>query len=89
MILKSLKEAFPSKEQFYSSLTSKTISDKEYQHVLNVSNKFETKTMKDYHDLHLKCDILLLVDVSEKFLKNSLKNCGLCPSHYLSASGRS
>ena len=23
---------------------------------LNVWNKFEIKAMKDYHDLHLKCD---------------------------------
>ena len=43
------------------------------------------KTMKDYHDLYLKCDVLLLADVFEKFRNNSLKNYGLCPSHYLSA----
>ena len=36
--------------------------------------------MKDYHDLYLKCDILLLADVLEKFRYNSLKNYGLCPS---------
>ena len=41
--------------------------------------------MKDYHDLYLKCEVLLLVDVFEKFRNNSLKNYGLCPSHYLSA----
>ena len=40
--------------------------------------------MKDYHDLYLKCDVLLLPDVFEKFRKNNLKNYGLCPSHYLS-----
>ena len=45
--------------------------------------------MKDYHDLYLKCGILLLAyvfdDVFEKFRYNSLKNYGLCASHYLSA----
>ena len=41
--------------------------------------------MKDYHDMYLKCDVLLLADVFEKFRNNSLKNYGLCPSHYLSA----
>ena len=25
------------------------------------------KTRKDYHDLHLKCDLLLLADVFERF----------------------
>ena len=42
------------------------------------------KTMKDYHELHLKCDVLLLADVFEKFRNNSLNNYGLSPSHYLS-----
>ena len=43
--------------------------------------------MKYSHDLYLKCDVLLLDDVLEKFWNNSLNNCGLCPSHYLSAPG--
>ena len=42
------------------------------------------KTMKDYHNLFLKCDVLLLGDVFEEFIKNSIKNYGLCPSYYLS-----
>ena len=41
--------------------------------------------MKDYQDLYLKCDVLLLADVFEKCRNNSLNNYGLCPSHYLSA----
>ena len=36
--------------------------------------------MKDYHDLHLKCDVLLLADVFGKFRNNSLKNYELCPT---------
>ena len=45
------------------------------------------KTMKDYHDLYLKCDVLLLADVFEKFRNNILKNYRLSPSNYLSTSG--
>ena len=41
--------------------------------------------MKDYHNFYFKCDILLLADLFEKYRNNSLKNYGLCPSHYLSA----
>ena len=67
------------------SLTGREISDKEYDHVFKVLNKYEMKTMKDYHDLYLKWDVLLLADVFEKFRNNSLKNYGLCPSYYLSA----
>ena len=35
------------------------------------------KTMKDYQDLQLKCDVLFSVDVSWKVIKNSLKNYGV------------
>ena len=81
------KEKLPSKGKFYSSLTSRKITDKEFEHVLNVWNKFEMKTMGDYHDLHLKCDVSFLADEFEKFRNNSLKNYGPCPSHYLSSPG--
>ena len=47
------------------------------------------KIMKDYGDLYLKCDILLLADVFEKFRNNNLRNFGLCPSNYLSTPGLS
>ena len=46
------------------------------------------KPIKNYHDLHLKCDVLLLADVLEKF-SNSIKNYGLCPNHFLRASALS
>ena len=83
-ILKSLRKNYLAK--FYSLLTDRKISDKEYEDVLNLWNKFDMKTVKDYHDLYLKkYDILLLADVFGKFRNNSLKNYGLCPSYYLSA----
>ena len=79
------KEELPWKEKFYGSLIGKKISDKEYEHVLKVWKKFKVKKMKDYHDLYLKCGVLLLADVFEKFRNNSSKSYGLCLSHYLSA----
>ena len=42
------------------------------------------KTMKDYHDLYLKWDVLLLAKVFLKNRKNSIKNYELCSSHYFS-----
>ena len=41
--------------------------------------------MKKYHDLQLKCDVLLLADVFERFRYGKIKNDGLCPSHFFSA----
>ena len=59
---------------FYSLLRSKKNSDKEYEHGLKVWNKFGMKTIKDYHDLNLKCDVSLLAVVFEKFRNDGLKN---------------
>ena len=70
-----MNETLPSKNKFYSSLSSKGISDKDYQHALRVCNKFEMKTIKDYHDLHLICDILVLADVFEKLGNNPANIC--------------
>ena len=50
------REVLPRKERFYCSLTEWKISDNKYQNGLNDWKKFEMKNMKDYYDLHLKCD---------------------------------
>ena len=78
------KGELSSKEKFYSLLSDRKINDKGYEHVINIWGNFEMKTIKDYHNLYVKCDVLLFADVFEKFKNNSLGNYGLCPSHYLS-----
>ena len=52
-------------------------------------DRFNTKNMGDYHDHYLKKDVLLLADVSEKFIDTCLKYYGLDPCHYFSAPGLS
>ena len=47
------------------------------------------ETIKNYPNFYLKFDVLLLVDVFERFRNNSLRNYGLHPSHHLSALGLS
>ena len=44
-------ETLPSKNKFYSSLSSKEISKREYLYAFEVWDKFEMNTIKDYHDL--------------------------------------
>ena len=46
---------------------------------------FQMKTIKYYHNVYIKCDVLLLANVFEKFRKSSSEKYGSCLVHYLSA----
>ena len=65
----NFKEGLPSKDEFYSTLTNRAVSDKNFEHVLNVWKSFKIKTMKNYHGLYLNVDVLLLARLFEAFLK--------------------
>ena len=45
------------------------------------------KTMRDYHDIYLKTDVLFLANVFEKFINTCLEYYGLDPCHYFSSPG--
>ena len=77
----------PPKEEFYSKLNDECISDDDYQHAINVRNTFKCKTIRDYHDLYLKSDVLLLADVFENFRKTCLYHYNLDPAHYYTSPG--
>ena len=77
----------PPKEEFYSKLNDEDISDEDYQHAKKMWNTFRCKTIKDYHDLYLKSDVLLLADVFENFRKNCIKHYNLDPVHYYTSPG--
>ena len=47
------------------------------------------KTFREYHDLYLKIDVLLLSDVFEKFRDVCYKSYGLDPLHYYTSPGLS
>ena len=80
-------ECLPPKEEFYSKLNNKHISDSDYEHAQKVWREFEIKNMKEYHDLYLDCDVLLLADVFETFRDVCLKNYKLDPVWYYTAPG--
>ena len=79
----------PIQEKFYNKLTDKDITKKQYHHAKKVWDVFGCTTLKDYHDIYLKTDVLLLADVFEKFRKMCMRNYGLDPAHYYTAPGLS
>ena len=81
------EKQLPPKEEFYSKLNDEDITDDDYQHAIRVWNTFGCKTMRDYHDLYLKSDVLLLADVFENFRKTCLKHYNLDPAHYFTSPG--
>ena len=79
----------PLQENFYSTLTMQHITDEDYKHAQNVWNTFGMSTMKDYHDLHLQTDILLLADCFENFRRKCLDFYKLDPAHFYTTPGLS
>ena len=79
--------SLPPKEAFHSVLNDSGISEEDYQHAQNVWETFKMKTMRDYHDLYLKSDVLLLSDVFENFRDVCLDNYHLDPAFYYTAPG--
>ena len=75
----------PPREAFYSNLSGKGITEKDYKHAGDVWNSFKMKTFKEYHELYNITDVLLLADVFENFRDLCLKIYGLDPVYYFTA----
>ena len=73
------------KLDLYSILNDQHITNEEYDHVRKVWKTFNIKTMGEYHDLYLNCDVLLLADVFESFRKTCLQYYKLDPCHYFTS----
>ena len=81
--------SLPSKDGFYNQLSEEHISDEDYKHAQKVWKTFGCKTIKDYHDLYLKTDVLLLVDVMTEFRRVCKEIYGLDALHYYTSPGLS
>ena len=77
----------PPREAFYSKLSGRGITEKNYKHAGDVWNSFNMKIFKEYHELYNITDILLLADVFENFRDLCLKIYGLDPVYYFTAPG--
>ncbi len=79
--------SLPPKDAFYSQLSGSGISDKDYVHTQKVWKAFNCETMRDYHDLYLKTDVLLLADIMTEFRRVCKDVYELDALHYYTAPG--
>ncbi|KAK3745935.1 hypothetical protein QZH41_003071 [Actinostola sp. cb2023] len=83
------EKTLPKQEEFFSRLNDSDISEDDYKHAQKVWQVFKMKTMRDYHDLYLLSDVLLLMDVFETFRGVCMDNYKLDPCWYFTAPGLS
>lgn len=74
----------PSIDKFYSKLYDQTVNNEEYEYANKIWKEFNCKNLRDYHELYLKTDVLLLAQIFNDFRNRSLKEFGLDPSKYVS-----
>jgi hypothetical protein len=55
-----------------------------YEYAQKVWQTFEMKNFREYYDLYLKTDVLLLANMLINYTIMSLEDDGLDPSHYVS-----
>lgn len=83
------EKKIPDPKHFYNSLSKEEIDPEDYEHAKNVWKQFRISNLGQYTDLYLKCDVMILCDVFEKFRKTSLQSFKLDPLYYISLPGLS
>ena len=73
----------PSKQDFYNDLANEAITPTAYKFAQDMWDRFDCKTMGDYHDLYLLTDVFLLADVFTEFRDMCMNNYGLDCFQYL------
>ena len=77
------EDHLPARAAFDNGLRDEPCSEADYERAKTVWTEFGCRTMKDYHDLYLKCDVLQLADLFEEFRSQFKEQYGLDPVHYI------
>lgn len=79
--------SLPPIEAFTSDLDGSKCSPQEYEFAQRIWTAAKCTTFGQYHDLYLRLDVALLVDVFESFRLSASKTYGLDPAHYYTLPG--
>ena len=76
--------SLPPIEAFYNDLNDTPCTLEDYEHAKKVWEVFDMKTFRDYHNLYVTIDVLLLADVFKAFRQFCLETYKLLvdPVHY-------
>ena len=80
------KTSLPDRNELYSSLNLKAITNEDYEHAKGVWKGIKLKNLGDYRDLYVQINALLTADVFENFHNKSIEIYKLDLSHFLSLS---
>jgi hypothetical protein len=75
----------PSIDKFHDTLHNRDISARDYQRAKRVWAAFECKNLRDYLELYVKLDTVLLAAVVEAYRESTRKHFELDPLHYITA----
>ena len=79
------EKKLPPKEEYFSKLSGKDISDKDYEFAQEIWKTFKLKNLGQLHDLYMGTDVTQLADVFEEFRDFNLKHYRLDPVHFYTA----
>ena len=77
----------PPMESFYSNLNMAGTSKEDYKHAQRVWKEFKVRNLRDYHDLYLRTDVILLANMFKAFRYTCLEHYSLDPAHFYTAPG--
>lgn len=81
------EEALPPRESFWSQLRHELPKEVDYERALRMFDLFECKNLRDYTELYVKLDVLLLATIMEESRKAAIKegSAELDPVNFITA----
>ena len=79
--------SLPPKASFFNDLSESPCTEADYDHATKVWRDFGITSFKDYTDLYVKTDVLLLVDIFNRYRQECLNSYGLDSIHYFTCPG--
>ena len=79
----------PDITKFYNTLTGEDLSKVDYRHAQTIWQTFNIQNLREYHNLYVTPDVLLLADIFENLRKMCQSHYHLDPLHYYTSPGLS